>query len=72
MWDEVCLAVACHQHFWQNDLDLLRAIVVTRGWDGYRNESQHGARAMSAGPIVRCLLLKTVGLAGNDRCPCGH
>ena len=31
MWDEVCLAVACHQHFWQNDLDLLRAIVVTRG-----------------------------------------
>ena len=25
----VCLAVTCHRHFWQNDLDLLRATAVT-------------------------------------------
>ena len=31
-----CLAVTCHLHFWQNDRDLLRATVVTRGWnDGH-------------------------------------
>ena len=35
-----CLAVTCHLHFWQNDRDL-RATVVTRGWNGYRNKSQH-------------------------------
>ena len=28
-------------HFRQNDRDLLRATAVTRGWNGYRNESQH-------------------------------
>ena len=37
-----CLAVTCHMHFWQNDRDLLRATVVTRGWNRYRNKSQHG------------------------------
>ena len=36
-----CLAVTCHLHFWQNDGDILRATVVTRGWNGYRNKSQH-------------------------------
>ena len=36
-----CLAVTCHLHFWQNDRDFLRATAVTRGWDGYRNKSQH-------------------------------
>ena len=36
-----CLAVTCHLHFWQNDQDLLRATAVTRGWNGYRNKSQH-------------------------------
>ena len=36
-----CLAVTCHLHFWQNDRDFLRATVVTRGWNGYRNRSQH-------------------------------
>ena len=36
-----CLAVTCHLHFWQNDWDFLRATVVTRGWNGYRNKSQH-------------------------------
>ena len=37
----VCLAVTCHLHFWQYDRGLLRATVVTRGWNGYRNKSQH-------------------------------
>ena len=36
-----CLAVTCHLHFWQNDRGLLRATPVTRGWNGYRNKSQH-------------------------------
>ena len=36
-----CLVVTCHLHFWQNDRDLLRATVVTPGWNGYRNKSQH-------------------------------
>ena len=38
---DACLAVTCHLHFWQNDRDFLRATVVTRGWNGYRNKSQH-------------------------------
>ena len=36
-----CLAVTCHLHFWQNGRDFLRATAVTRGWNGYRNKSQH-------------------------------
>ena len=36
-----CLAVTWHLHFWQNDRDFLRATVVTRGWNGYWNKSQH-------------------------------
>ena len=36
-----CLTVTCHLHFWQNDRDLLRATVVTWGWNGYQNKSQH-------------------------------
>ena len=36
-----CLDVICHLHFWQNDRDFLRATVVTRRWNGYRNKSQH-------------------------------
>ena len=36
-----CLAVTCHLHFWQNDRVFLRATVITRGWNGYRNKSQH-------------------------------
>ena len=42
----VCLAVTCHLHFRQNDRDLLRDTAVTRGWNGYRNESQHRKLAM--------------------------
>ena len=37
----VCLAVTWHLYFWQNDRGLLRATAVTRGWNGYRNKSQH-------------------------------
>ena len=36
-----CLTVTCHLHFWQNDRGRLRATAVTRGWNGYRNRSQH-------------------------------
>ena len=36
-----CLGVTCHLHFWQSDRGLLRAAAVTRGWNGYRNKSQH-------------------------------
>ena len=35
------LAVTCHLHFWQNDRGLLRATAETRGWNGYRDKSQH-------------------------------
>ena len=43
---KVCLAITCHLRFWQNDRDLLRATVVTRGWNGYRNKSQHRKSAL--------------------------
>ena len=36
-----CLAVTCHLRFCQNDRDLLPATAVTRGWNEYRNKSQH-------------------------------
>jgi len=36
-----CLAVTCHLHIWQNAWDLLRATAVTRGWNRYRNKTQH-------------------------------
>ena len=42
----VCLAVTCHLHFWQNDRDRLRATAITRGWNGYRNKSQHRKLAL--------------------------
>ena len=49
-----CLAVTCHLHFWQNDRDLLRDTAVTRGWNGYRNESaqkvDHGEENSPAAP----------------------
>ena len=37
----VWLAVTCYLHYWQNGLGLLRATIVTRGWNAYRNKSQH-------------------------------
>ena len=37
------LAATSHLHLWQNDQALLRAsaAAVTRGWNRYRNKSQH-------------------------------
>ena len=35
-----CLAVTCHLHLSKNDQDLLRATALTRGWNGYRNETR--------------------------------
>ena len=35
------LDVTCHQYFWQNEQDLLRATTVMRGWNGNWNEHQH-------------------------------
>ena len=49
-----CLAVTCHLRFWQNDRGLLRATAVTRGWNGYPNESakkvDHGEENSPAAP----------------------
>ena len=45
----VCLAVTCLLHFWQNGRDLLRATAVTRGWNGYRNKSQHRKLTLEGG-----------------------
>ena len=43
---------------WQNDRDLLRATAVTRGWNGYRNESAQkvdpGEDNSPAAPVQRC------------------
>ena len=50
-----CLAVTCHLHFWRNDRDLLRATAVTRGWNGYRNKSQHRKLTLEK-PILPPLL----------------
>ena len=59
-----CLAVTCHLHFWQNGGDLLRATAVTRGWNGYRNKSQH-RRTPCHKPIVHHRITRTI------RC-CNH
>ena len=48
----VSVAVTCHLHFWQNDRDFLRATVVTRGWNGYRNKSQHRKSGEENSPAV--------------------
>ena len=45
-----CLAVTCHLHFWQNDRDFLRATVVTRGWNGYRNVDPGEEKTTTAVP----------------------
>ena len=53
-----CLAVTWHLHFWQNDRDLLRVTALTRGWNGYRNESTQkvdsGEKKAPAAMIVIC------------------
>ena len=47
----VYLAVAYHLRFWQNDWNLLHAIAVTRGWNGYRNNNQHRKLTPEKKPI---------------------
>ena len=37
---------SCNLHFLQNDRDLVRATAVTRGWNRYRNKSQHRKSTM--------------------------
>ena len=49
----LCLAVTCRLHFWQNDRGLLRATAVTRGWNGYRNKSQHRKLILEKKTAVR-------------------
>ena len=51
----VYLAVTCYLHLWQNDWGLLRAIAVTRGWNGYRikesvQKVEHGEENSPAAP----------------------
>ena len=46
----------CHLHFWQNAWDLLHATVVTRGWNGYQNKSQH--RKLTLEKKILLLLLQ--------------
>ena len=41
----VCLAVTCHQHFWQNDRDSLRATAVKLGWSGHRSKNRTAQKA---------------------------
>ena len=50
------LAVTCHLRFWQNDWDLLRATVVTQGWNGYQNKSQHRKLTLLQKKILMPLL----------------
>ena len=52
------LAVTCHLHPRQNDQDLLCATVVTQGWNGYRNNSQHRKLTLKK----KILLLLLTGL----------
>ena len=67
------LAVPCHLHLWQNDRDLLRAIAVTLGWNGYQNKSQHRKVALEK-KILPPLLqgfepatLQSLGQCSNHR-----
>ena len=60
----VCLAVTWHFHFWQNDRDLLRVTALTRGLNGYRNESTQkvdpGEKKAPAAMIVICCFRSVV------------
>ena len=49
------VAVTCHLHIWQHDRGLLRAIAVTRGWNGYRNKSTESGpwRRKFAPPLLQ-------------------
>ena len=48
----MCLGATCNLHIWQHDRELLRATVPTRGWDGYRNNSQH--RQLTPKKKIQC------------------
>ena len=69
----VCLAVACHLNFWQNDQYLLRATAVTSGWLGYRSKSRHRKLTLEKSvlpPILRGLELTNFRL--RVRFPSGN
>ena len=51
----MCLGATCNLHLWQYDRELLRATVPTRGWDGYRNHSQH--RQLTPEKKIQCKYL---------------
>ena len=62
-----CLAVTCHQYFWQNDRGLLRATAVTRGWNGYESAQkvdpgEENSPAASAGIRTRELSITSAAL----------
>ena len=40
-WVHARFTVTSHPPFWQNDRDLLHDAVVTQGWNGHWNETQH-------------------------------
>ena len=56
MWVDVCLAVSCHLHFWQNGWDLLRATEVTRGSNEYRNKPESARKLILEKKILRQLM----------------
>ena len=53
-----CLAVTCHLRFWQNDLGLLRATAVTRGWNGYRNDIMNAQRTHKEHSVHHHLIMQ--------------
>ena len=64
----VCLGVTCHLHFWQNDLDLLCATVVTQG--GTDNEiraqkvdpGEENSPTAPTGTLTQALLITSLML----------
>ena len=52
----VCFIVTCPLHFRPNDRDLLRTTAVTRGWNGYRNKSQHTQKMTQEKKILLSVL----------------
>ena len=55
-----CLIVTCQLRFWQNDQGLLLATAVTRGWNGYRNKSQHKVTLSLEKTILPPLLMARI------------
>ena len=61
------LRVTCHLLFWQNDLDLLRATALPRGWNGYRtaqkvDPGKEHSPAAPAGTLTRDLSITSPAL----------